>query len=259
MSAIPVGSTITSFVLSLPVDSSGVNANAAGASIVACTPKAAWSSGKGAAAYQGKPADACDTHSPKLTAADGGKAYTADIAAIAQQWVERNALNLGVAIRDNPSNTSTVYQVVFGPSAALAQLTAHVTYRAPSAAGSIAGGAGGRATAPSPAVAPPPRSAVAPPAPQPPPSSSGQPAQVANPPAPVVAPAHQAAAAAQPPDGSAPPVGFWVALALVLLLLVATAVVLADPRVAVVRSPDRGVAKALRTRLILTPREASRS
>jgi hypothetical protein len=258
MSSIPVGSTITSFDLSLPVDPGGVSADPLGASIIACTPKAAWSSGQGAASYEGKPADACDVHSPKLTPTNGGKTYTANIAAIAQQWLKPNALNLGVAIRDNPANSATVYQVVFGPASALGQLTARVTYRAPAAAGPIVAGAGGKATSPSPVAAVPPTNVVAPPAP--PPSSSGQPAQVSTPPAPVVAPRSPATlATAQPADGSTPPLGFWIALALVVLLLGATVVVLADPRVVVVRTPDRGVAKALRSRLILTPREASRS
>ncbi len=250
MSSVPVGSTITSFVISLPVDAKGVNANAAGAPIVACAPKAAWSGGEAAAAYGGKPADSCDVHSPRVTA-KGANSYTVDIASIAQQWVRPNALNLGVAIRDNPSNTSTLYQVVFGPATALARLTASVTYRPSTVPGPIV--AGGGATAPPVPSAP---SAPGNPGPlptvAPPPVSS--PAQVASPPAPVVAPTKPATAAIQPADGSSPPLGFWIALVLIVVLLGTTTVVLADPRLLPTATPDRGVAKALRTRLALMHR-----
>lgn len=254
MSSVPAGSTITSFVLSLPVDAGGVNANPAGASIVACAPKTAWSGGEAAAAYGGKPADACDVHSPKLAAADGGKRYTVDIAAIAQQWVKPHALNLGVAITDNPANTTTVYQVVFGPAAALARLGASVTYRPPGAGTGPIVATGGTATsAAPPPTAPAPSTQVPPVSPAPLPT--GPSAQVSNPPAPVVAPTTPAAAAAtRPSDGSAPPLGFWIALALVVMVLATAAFVLADPRVSPSRTPDRGVAKALRTRMMLTHR-----
>ncbi|MGN6473436.1 MAG: hypothetical protein ACTHK4_07280 [Mycobacteriales bacterium] len=253
MSSVPVGSTITSFVISLPVDSGGVNANASAASMVACLPKAAWSGGESAAAYGGKPADACDVHSPKVAAADGGKRYTVDIAAIAQQWLKPNALNLGVAIRDNPANTSTAYQVVFGPASSLTHVTASVTYVPPGqGAGPIVAPGGSTAV-------PPPPSASAPSVPVPPvatvPVPTGQPAQVATPPAPVVAPTAPAVAlAAKPADRSTPPLGFWVGLVLIALLLATTTFVLADPQVNPTLTPDRGVARALRTRLMLTHR-----
>jgi hypothetical protein len=252
MSSVPVGSTITSFKLSLPVDGSGVSANASAASIVACAPKAAWSGGESAAAYGGKPADACDVHSPKLTAADGGKRFTVDIAPLAQQWVKPNALDLGVAIRDNPANSSTLYQVVFGPASALAQMTASVTFRAASAGPIVAGG--GASLPPRPVASVPPSNPAPLPTVAPPPP--GAPVQVASaPPAPVVAPTRTVVAAAiRPADRSSPPLGFWVALVLVVLLLGATTFVLADVRPLPTTTPDRGVARALRSRLTLTHR-----
>lgn len=254
LSSVPVGSTITSFIVSLPVDAGGVNANPIGASIVACLPKTAWSGGESAAAYGGKPADSCDVHSPKVAAADGGKRYTVDIATIAQQWLKPNALNLGVAIRDNPSNTSTAYQVVFGPASALSHLTASVTYLPPGpGAGPIVASAGGGTTAVPPPNNPAPSTQVPPVAPVP--ATSAQPAQVVTPPAPVVAPtAPMVASASKPADGSAPPLGFWIALVLILMLLVTTTFVLADPRAPPTLTPDRGVARALRSRLMLTHR-----
>ncbi|HVV75780.1 MAG TPA: DNRLRE domain-containing protein [Mycobacteriales bacterium] len=227
VSSLPVGATVTSFVVSLPVDSKGVTADPVGATIIACPATTGWSGGQTAAAYGGKPTDGCDVHSPKLTAVDGGDRYTVDIADIAQRWVKPNALNLGVAITDNPTNTLTAYQVVFGPPTALTGLAATVTYTAPaseptsappSAGGRVVAtgtGSGGDATP------------VTTTEPLPP----GLPAQVAQPPAPTVAPVTPVVAmTVKPADPSAPPLGFWVALVLIVLLLGATTFVLAEPR-----------------------------
>jgi hypothetical protein len=194
-------------------------------------------------------------HSPKVTSSDGGKHYTVNIADIAQQWVRPNALNLGVAISDNPANTSTVYQLVFGPATALSHLTASVTYRPSAQPGPIVAGGGASSAASPPPAASAPAVATGPPPPIPVASPpSGQPAQVAAPPAPVVAPPAPTVALALKAAGSAPPFGFWIALVLILLLLGATTVVLADPSVSPTQTPDRGVARALRARLSFTPR-----
>ncbi|MHB1712403.1 MAG: DNRLRE domain-containing protein, partial [Acidimicrobiales bacterium] len=136
VSAIPAGSTITSFTISLPVDPNGTNFAPIGsqAPIVACTPTNNWSEGPGAQSFSGKPKDRCATSAPKVTTRNGGKIYTADIAPIAQQWVQPGGNNFGVAITDDPQNTSTAYQAVFGPATAIAQLTASVTYSPPAAA-----------------------------------------------------------------------------------------------------------------------------
>lgn len=248
LSEIPAGSAITSFVISLPVDPAGVTADAAGAAVIACAPKTGWSGGQSAGAYGGKPADSCNTQSPKLKSVDGGKAYTADIAQLAQTWVRTGGLNLGVAITDNPANMTTAYQVVFGPGSALAKLTATVTYQPPSQpTGPIVAGGATASPAPSPAGTTPSQSVPVIEAPP----TTAQPAQVAAPP-PAVAPAAPApvvAVSMRPADGSAPPLGFWIALVLIVLLLGTTTFVLADPRISVSRNPDRGVAKALRSRL----------
>ncbi|HWC33382.1 MAG TPA: hypothetical protein VG650_01020 [Mycobacteriales bacterium] len=250
VTAIPVGSTITSFVISLPVDAKGVTADPEGAAMIACSAKTGWSGGGQAAAYGGKPSDSCDVHSPKLKATQSG--YTVDIADLAQRWVKPNALNLGVAITDNPANNLTPYQVVFGPASSLIGLAASVTYVPPPAGGGSAPNAGGVAPAPPVNAAPSPQTlpgiAVAP-------APTGLPAQVAQPPAPTVAPAAPAVAMSmRSADPSSPPLGFWIALVLVVLLLGTTTVVLADPRVSVSLNPDRGVAKALRSRLTLMHR-----
>ncbi|HVS69301.1 MAG TPA: hypothetical protein VHE56_12170 [Mycobacteriales bacterium] len=250
MTAVPFGSTITSFVISLPVDSKGVTADPAGAAIIACAPKTGWSGGGQAAAYGGKPTDGCNVHSPKVTATDGGKRYTVDVADLAQRWVTPNGLNLGVAITDNPANSTTAYQVVFGPESALTGLTATVTYRAPAQSGPNGGGPPPPPASPGAGIGSGPVPVITL-SPLPP----GLPAQVAQPPAPTVAPtAPVVAMSARSADPSSPPVGFWVALILIVALLGTTTFVLADRRVAVALTPDRGVAKALRSRFTLMHR-----
>jgi hypothetical protein len=204
-----------------------------------------------ASAYGGKPTDACDVHSPKLRSVDGGARYTVDIADLAQKWVKPDALNLGVAITDNPANSTTIYQVVFGPAAALSEMTASVTYLPPAGhpgSSSAAGGAVAPPSGPTPAPGHVPTITFEPLPP-------GMPAEVAQPPAPTVAPATPVVAmTVQPSDPSSPPLGFWVALVLIVLLLGATTFVLADPRTSTVIHTDRGFAKALRSRLTLMHR-----
>jgi hypothetical protein len=251
LTAVPVGSTITSFIVSLPVDAKGVSADPLGAQLIACAVRTGWAGGLQASAYGGKPTDACDVHSPKLKAVDGGDRYTVDIADLAQRWVSSNALNLGVAITDNPANSTTIYQVVFGPASVLGKLTAAVTYLAPD--GGAAGQPNAGGAVPPPTAAPTPGHVPATFEPLPP----GMPAEVAQPPAatvPSVAPV--VAMTVQQGDSSAPPLGFWIALVLVVLLLGTTTFVLADPRNAnaITIHPDRGVAKALRSRRTLMHR-----
>ncbi|HVT22650.1 MAG TPA: hypothetical protein VHE57_14815, partial [Mycobacteriales bacterium] len=249
VSDLPVGSTISSFVISLPVDAKGVTVDPLGAGMVACAVKTGWSGGQQASPYSGKPTDGCDVHSPKLKAVDDGERYTVDIAEIAQRWVRPDALNLGVAITDNPANATTIYQVVFGPRSALSKLTASVTYVPPEAAerSAPAGPSPG-----APASGSPPGHGAAPVItfePLPP----GMPAVVAQPPA--AAPARPVVAmTVRSADPSSPPLGFWIALVLVVALLGATTYVLADSHVTLTIRPQRGVAKALRSRLILVHR-----
>jgi hypothetical protein len=131
VSAVPAGSTVTSFVVTLPVDQSAqaetFTPTTMTPPIIACTPQGAWSGGaNGAQALAGKPKDTCATGAPTFASKDGGKTYTADIAPIAQNWI--TGINTGVAVADDPTNTSTAYQVVFGDMNALNKLTAQMTY-----------------------------------------------------------------------------------------------------------------------------------
>jgi hypothetical protein len=59
--------------------------------------------------------------------------YTVDIADIASGWVTDGSQNFGVAITDDPSNTSTAYQVVFGPPSAISNMQATVEFTPPAA------------------------------------------------------------------------------------------------------------------------------
>jgi hypothetical protein len=250
VSEIPVGSTITSFKVVLPVDSRGVTVDEAGASIIACAPKSSWAGGLFASAYSGKPADGCNAHSPRLRKGSG-HTYGVDIASIAQRWVEPDALNLGIAITDNPGNSLTAYQVVFGPGAALSKLTASVTYRVPGTGevGPIvasSSGSGGAAAPSADGGSPMPGLvSVVPVGPLPtglPPDVAGESDPSTQAVAPIVV------ADVRPAGSSAPPLGFWFALMLIVLLLGTTTFILSDPDVPLGLIGDRGVTRALRAR-----------
>lgn len=262
VSAIPSGSTITSFTITLPVDPNGTNLAPIGsqAPIVACTPTSNWSGGPGAQSFSGKPKDTCATSAPKVTTRNGGKTYTADIASIAQQWMQPGGNNFGVAITDDPQNTSTAYQADFGPAAAIAQLSASVTYIPPaassaggaSASGVTSGGASASGVTPPdsmPGYTPDsmpgyasggtPSSAPATPAAGNSSTSSSSPTQA------VAAPTTRAVPSR--PTGPAPPIGFWLAVVFLALLLLAAAAVLGD-------TPAAPVVKGTRVARVLADR-----
>lgn len=259
VSVIPPGSQILSFVITLPVDPAGTNLTPSGvaAPIVVCEPKTSWSPGE-AQPFSQKPADACATGAPKVTTRDGGRSYSVDVASVAQSWVGPDGVNLGVAITDNPSNTSTAYQVVFGPGSTLTRLSASVTYipPAPSSTGgppSTAGSAPGPAGGSGPSSAGVGGALVAPVTP------ATQGAAVPTAPAIASAPAVPATSvptqsgstirrAVQPSGaGSSPPAGFWVAGALLLLMVAAAWLILQAPAVGGSGGPQRrrGVARLL--------------
>ncbi|MHB8452664.1 MAG: hypothetical protein ACYDAQ_19755 [Mycobacteriales bacterium] len=270
VSALPQGSVIDAFLITLPVDPAGQNATPTGTvpPIIACSPLNAWSGGANAQAFSGKPKDACAVSAPKVTATAGGKAYTANVASIAQQWFAEGALNLGVAITDDPNNSSTAYQVVFGPPAALEKLTASVTYTPPAQATPVTATVSGVVTSPgsapptstgttatfpvtAPAAFPAPVAGVPASAPAPVTASSPQVA-------PASGPTAAAAAAVIPPTSALPPLLFWlVALGVVGLLAVAS-LTLGGAVPVLPRTGGRGVAQALSRRrgpgpLVLAP------
>lgn len=271
VSAIPPGSRILSFVITLPVDPAGQTVVPSGipAPIIACAPQSSWQGGANTGqSFSGKPTDHCATSAPKVTTRNGGRTYTAQIASIAQGWVAVGGLNLGVAITDDPHNSTTAYQVVFGPPKALRDLTAQVTY-VPAAGGtthdtqvsgrtaagatgaaptSDAGAGGGTVSSQLPISSP---SASSP-------SGSGSggsgvrsPIVFATPSTSTTAPV-ATPGAGQPRRGvmlaaasSLPQPGFYLAAGLLLLLLLGSSLVLGDAGAAVRAAPKRGVGRAL--------------
>ena len=114
------GSLIDKFTFSVTVDGSSQagNIGSGAAPIVACLPTQLWSPATGGD-YTGEPAVDCGTKvKPKVD----GSTYTFEIPAIAQRWVDDQ--NLGVALVNDPDNTSTPYQVVFsGPKTIKASMS----------------------------------------------------------------------------------------------------------------------------------------
>ena len=253
VSAIPPGSTITSFKISLPVDSSAQNLVPAGTvpPIVACAPQVTWSGDPGPQPPSQKPTDHCDANAPKVTSTDNGKTYRVDVASIASGWVSAGGENFGVAITDDPTNTTTAYQVVFGPSSAIGKLQATVVYVPPASDNSLGGGlpASGNTSTPGglsgsatpgaatvPALLPvsagagtPPETAAVPQAV--PTTLAGRPANISP--------------ARFPAATSTPPVGFWVAGLLLAALIAVCMLELRLPPETPVTSSERGVGRLL--------------
>jgi hypothetical protein len=261
LDAIPAGAQILSFTVTLPVDPAGTNVVPTGiaAPIIACLPLQSWAAG-GPQPFSGKPTDQCTDTSPKVTTKDGGKTYTVDIASIAQQWLAGSGSNVGVAITDDPSNTSSAYQVVFGPPSALQKLQASATYvPAVTATTSVPPVASGSNAAPPAATASQGVSAPAPTVPSNPAASlpSSSPGVSAS--APATAPVPQAgsptpstapspAAARLRESGSFLPAGFWVAGLVLALMLVVSGAVLSSPAEGAARRRTGGLGRLLASR-----------
>jgi hypothetical protein len=252
LTAIPVGATITSFRITLPVDPSGSNANVGSSDVVACPVYTNWTGGASGASFDGKPEDGCSISSPKVRPSAQGTSLSVDIATIAQTWVQPGGLDFGVAITDNPNNTSTAYQAVFGPKNALERLSARVTYLPPTPAVPAV-------TAPPSAAAPPavaststtttgsgpPAVSGAPPT-GPAPTVSAATAPIGS--SPAVAPPATSRPSAFATTRGAPNAGFWIAGGILLALLIVIGLVLGDPRAPITTVRGRGVSRALHAR-----------
>ena len=95
------------FTVTVDASPQAVNTGGAAAPIVACLPTQLWSPSLGGD-YSSEPAVDCSTKvKPKVA----GSTYTFAIPAIAQRWVDDQ--NLGVALVNDPENTSTPFQVTF--------------------------------------------------------------------------------------------------------------------------------------------------
>jgi hypothetical protein len=243
LSAVPAGSTITSFVVTLPVDPSGQSFTPTGTAppIVACLPQGSWSGGTGPQPISGKPTDHCATAAPRFTSSDGGKTYTADIASIAQDWL--TGVNTGVAVADDPSNSQTAFQVVFGPPNAISDLSAQMTYvPGPSPTTEIVPGPGSGTGAPFVPSTPSPLLSALPPGAPGAGAASGATPSTTGPPAPQSQTRSSAPLGRYALAGAAPPLGFWLAAVGLLALLLSASVVLgADPAVEPARRRRRFV------------------
>ncbi|HLI55973.1 MAG TPA: hypothetical protein VKY26_02955, partial [Actinomycetota bacterium] len=142
-------------------------------------------------------------------------------APIAQGWI--TGVNTGVAVADDPHNSQTAYQVVFGPAQSIAQLTAQITYVPGS---TTLGTPGSETTVPVETV--PPASISVPFVPT---GASPSGASPATPSTTVPSANRSLGRSAIRNSGFAsatPPGIFWVAVVLVLALLLSASVVLGD-------------------------------
>ena len=243
------GATVTKFTLSLDVDSSGTNVNADSAPIVACLPTRLWPAKEGGDYTDAPPTDCATKSVPKVD----GDTYTFDIAGIAQEWVGQ--ANVGVALINDPDNTSTPFQVAFS----VKSIKAEMTYTPPFVAkpidtgntgqlggvgtgtgngagsGSVSSGSTG-AVPQAPVNLPPaaPTTTTTP--------DAGQSPQVAG-----TTPTTQPAALAKPASSS-PNTAFWLGAIAIALLVVVAGVVLADNAVPVPNATTSRLGRVLRER-----------
>ena len=245
VSALTPGSFVNTFTFSVKVDSSPEAASSPGtAPVVACLPTRGWPSGPGD--YTNEPTVDCSTKvKPKVD----GSTYTFAIPQLAQSWVDDQ--NLGVALVNDPDNTSQPFQVVFtGDKTIKASMsyssgtpistgTGSGVYTGGSTVtGGSTGGSSSPVTSSGPVDVP---SAALPPAASAP--DAGQSPQVASS-APAAVPVAKAAAA----SSSAPTPGFWIAAAAIALLVLFVSVVLGDATLAAQTAPTSRLDRVLRNR-----------
>jgi hypothetical protein len=240
--ALTPGSSVTTFTFSLTLDTqpAATSFGAQDAKILACLPTRGWPATPPTGGdYTDEPTYDCTNGvAPSVS----GNVYTFAIPAIAQTWVDDQ--NLGVAVVPDPKNTTAPFQLVFTGAKTIKASMAYT------------------AAAPLPSE---------PPAPPPPDNGGGvtnpQPATggtVPGPipggvetsappvPAPVVAPSTPAVSAtpvaAIRPASSAPSAGFWVAAALLGVLMLIISLVLGDPSPAVTAGGRSKLDQVLRDR-----------
>ena len=255
LAAVPAGSTIDKFTVTLTLDPAGTNLNAAAAPILACLPTRLWPAVDGGSYKDAPPVNCSDKAKVEID----GEAYTFDITDIAQSWLADS--NLGVAFINDPANTSTPFQTVFRKAETV---KASMTFTPPvktgggtSGGGSTSGGTtgsgsstggtstggSGTGTVPLP-PAPPSVDVPLPPATTDTEPGAGQPPQVAG----DTAGSPVTTVAAAEPAPSAPSSAFWIAGAALALLLVTAAIVLADQRVPVPTAATTRLSRVLRDR-----------
>src|SRR3954464_14466338 len=217
------GSFVDKFTFSVTVDSDPQATNTPNPAVVACLPTRLWPATM-AGDYTDEPTVDCSTKvAPKVD----GNTYTFQIPQIAQRWIDDQ--NLGVALVNDPDNTSTPFQVVFtGPKTVKATMTytpgtptPPVTTPVPNTGGTSSGlgstGSSNSVSVPPPVGNVPADGGVATN------SDSGQPPQVAPPSAPQLKLVAKATAASSAPNRI-----FWIGAAAFALLLLLMSLVLGD-------------------------------
>ena len=267
--------TITAFTFAVTLDTSpsAGNVGAASAPVVACLPTRLWAPAQGGD-YTNEPTVDCST---KIKPTIKGNTFTFAIPAIAQDWVDDQ--NVGVALVNDPANTSTPFQAVFtGAKTVKATMTFQPPLAVPASGGSYGTGATsgagsatgtgnsstGTGTTSTPAGA---GSVPSGPVNLPPsgpttttttPGGATSP-QVAPPNAPTLPATTPAGlAAARHPAPSAPNTAFWVAAAALALLVIGAALVLADDQVPVPTAVTTKLGLVLRERQRQRERESER-
>lgn len=252
LGAVTPGATITSFTVTLSVDSgNGAVSSPGAAPVVACLPTRAWAPGEGVDYTNAPPVDCSDKVEPAID----GDTYTFAIPAIAQRWVDGD--NLGVGIVSAPDNTQP-FQVVFaGGKAVKAAMTytpavstgtsapGHTGAAAPAAAagtGTRTGG-GGPTGSSAPAATDVPLPPAAPTTTTP--LEPAQEPQVADGAAPPVATAPVARSRRAP---SGPNAAFWLGAIGLALLMLTAATILRDNRVPVAAAGTSRLSRVLRDR-----------
>jgi len=245
--ALKPGATVASFSLEITLDSAGTNINASGAPVVACLPTRLWPAKEGADISDAPPTD-CST---KVPAKVKGDTYTFAIAGIAQRWV--GDINAGVALINDPDNTSTPFQAVFSVKSIKTSMTYTPAVTTPppalgnssniggngtgTGAGTTQADAGTTAPQPAPVEMPAngPTTTTTPP-------TTGQSPQLA-PTSPQTQPAALAKKASSMPGNP-----FWLAAIAIALLIGVAAIVLADDAVPVPNATTTRLGRVLRDR-----------
>src|SRR3954468_13295271 len=216
------GSFVDKFTFSVTVDSDPQATNTPNPAVVACLPTRLWPATM-ASDYTDEPTVDCSTKvAPKVD----GNTYTFQIPQIAQRWIDDQ--NLGVALVNDPDNTSTPFQVVFTgaktvkatmsytPGTTTPPVSAPVTNTGTGTTSSVGSTGTSRSTSKSPAVGdvPPAPGVVTG-------GDNAQPPQVAAPSTPQLKPVAHASAASSMPGRA-----FWLGAAAFALLLLLMSVVL---------------------------------
>lgn len=248
ISALTPGTVINDFTFTLALDasnSSATNFDTTNAAIVACQPTRLWPA-EMQGDYTDEPTVDC-TNKVKPTVS--GNNYTFKIPTIAQSWVDDQ--NIGVAILNDPDNSSVPFQLVFTGGKTIKATMDYTPESAPvTGTGGSTSGVTGGGSVPTGSTAPTGGGSVPPPVPVPtgPTTGTAQPPATSPQVAPVTATGGITPVAASKPTSAAPTSAFWLAgIGLALVLLIAS-LALGDPSPAPATAQRSRLDRVLRNR-----------